>query len=191
MLKWLFKKSEEKVKAFMLYTDLVTQSRSAQFYTHMHVDDTLEGRFDMIALHIFIVLRYLESLGAETQNLRQQVMEAMISDLDRSLRELGVGDMAVGKQMKTLGGGLLGRVKAYADGLDRWQTENNADMLDAAIRRNVYRDAGDIHVTVMRDYIIAASAWLGTQRAETLLKEGIQFPSVPELMKEYDYDFSL
>ncbi|GHF29059.1 ubiquinol-cytochrome c chaperone [Kordiimonas sediminis] len=179
MFKWLFKSSHNKVLAYSLYTRLVEQSREAVFYETYHVCDTLDGRFDMIVLHMFLFLRRLEREGPETQDIRQMMMEAIIADMDRAIREIGVGDMGVGKQVKKLGAGLLGRIDAYGKALDAADKEAQ---LEAALIRNLYRDAEEHSAGMMVVYMMNLDSWLQSKTKEDLLVENLDMPSVENLL---------
>ena len=155
-----FAAGAEKKNAYRMYQSLVAQARSASFYTKMDVPDTIEGRFDMILLHLFLVDERLEDAGDSYVRLRRFVQEAMVSDMDRSFRELGVGDMSVGKEMKKVGAALLGRKAAYKAAL----AEEAADSaLKEAVKKNVYRDAEAKGLEKMVDYIISCRSHLAAQ----------------------------
>ena len=104
-----------------LYSGVVTAARAPAFYAELGVPDTVEGRYEMIVLHVVLLLRRMRQPGAGQKRLSQALVDFMAADLDRSIRELGVGDMSVGKFMKRLGEGLYGRaaVAAYGAGLTR------------------------------------------------------------------------
>src|SRR5690349_8287815 len=97
MLSRLFpmRQTDHKPAAAALYRAVVGQARTPAFYVAYGVPDTLDGRFDLIALHMFLVLHRLktDSLAA---NLSQALFDIMFDDMDRSLREMGVGDLGVG-----------------------------------------------------------------------------------------------
>jgi cytochrome b pre-mRNA-processing protein 3 len=116
-----------------LYGSLVDQARQPAFYATLGVPDTVDGRFEMVALHVFLVLHRLKAEPA-TEDFRQALFDTMFADMDRSLREMGVSDLSVGRHVKNMAKGFYGRVAAYESGL--------ADAQDAAlgeaIRRNVY-----------------------------------------------------
>jgi cytochrome b pre-mRNA-processing protein 3 len=134
MFDGLFKNRRVKRVAFELYNSAVNQARLPVFYTDLGVPDTLEGRFDMISLHVFLVLRRLKHEGAPMVDLGQAVFDAMFADFDRNFREMGVGDFGVGNRVKKLARGFYGRVAAYDEGL-----EGDDTILMAALSRNVYR----------------------------------------------------
>ena len=101
-----------------LYTKSVAAARLPDFYAALAVPDTIEGRYEMIVLHIVLLLRRLRQPGEHQKRLAQALVDYMAADLDRSIRELGVGDLSVGKFMKRLGEGLYGRAAAYDKALD-------------------------------------------------------------------------
>jgi cytochrome b pre-mRNA-processing protein 3 len=100
-----------------LYDTLVKQSRRPVWYRDLGVPDTPEGRFEMIALHVALVLRRLRREGMAGQALGQQLFDTMFVDLDGSLRELGVSDLSVGAYIKRLAGNFYARLAALDEGL--------------------------------------------------------------------------
>jgi cytochrome b pre-mRNA-processing protein 3 len=116
-----------------LYRALVEQARTPIFYEDFGVPDSLDGRFEMIAMHMFLVLHRLKSDGTASAELAQSLFDTMFEDMDRSLREIGVGDLAVGKRVRAMGEALYGRMAAYETGLAGDDTT-----LAAAFRRNLF-----------------------------------------------------
>jgi cytochrome b pre-mRNA-processing protein 3 len=129
-----------------LYLGAVGQARAPAFYLHCGVPDTVDGRFEMIALHVFLVLRRLrpsdegggERGGEGASDTAQALFDAMFIDMDRSLREMGIGDLGVGRRVKAMAQAFYGRVSAYDRGLD---DDNHGGLLGEALLRNVYRGA--------------------------------------------------
>lgn len=115
-----------------LYLAAVEQARQADFYARMGVPDTLEGRYDMIILHVWMVMRRLGAAGDET--LARAMIELMFADMDRNLREMGVTDLRVGKRVLNMAEAFYGRAGAY----DRALVEGD-EALVAALERNVYQ----------------------------------------------------
>lgn len=177
MLNRLFKKPRWAESATALYAAAVTQARLPVFYTLGAVPDTLDGRFDLLALHVFLVLRRLRADGAETKALAQAVYDLMFADMDDNLREIGVGDLSVGRKVRTMAQALMGRIAAY----DPVVADPVA--LGEALRRNLYRgavvDAGA--VDFIARYVKAAAADLVSQPTAGLLGGRIAFPA-PEAM---------
>lgn len=124
---------ELRERADRLYGHAVARARRPVFYADCGVPDTPDGRFDMIALQVFLLLRRMRGLP-QAGDLPQRLVEVMVDDMDRSLREMGVGDLAVGPRVKKLMEHFNGRMAAYHDGFD-----GTAEDLHAALRRNVYR----------------------------------------------------
>jgi len=123
--------------ARLLYAQLVDQARMPAFYAAYGVPDSLDGRYEMLALHAFVALRRLKRDAGATGALAQALFDAMFADMDRSLREIGVGDLAVGKRVKEMARGLYGRIAAYEGGLADGMTPAG-DGLAGALARNVY-----------------------------------------------------
>ena len=123
--------------AHAVYGALVGQARQPAFYLAGGVADTVDGRFDLIALHCMLVLKRLEA-DAGHRELAQRLQEVMFSDFDRALREMGVGDLSVGKRIKHMADAFYGRFLAYRDALDRPEIPGDT-ALAQAIARNVFR----------------------------------------------------
>lgn len=101
---------------------IVSQSRLPAWYARDGVDDTTEGRFELLLLHLFIVLHGLRGLKG-MEGFNQQLFDAAFMHLDWNLRELGVGDMVVGKRVRTMAEVFYGRVKQYREGLEAGEGE--------------------------------------------------------------------
>jgi len=118
-----------------LYKAAVARARDPVFYARHAVPDTLDGRFDMISLHVFLVLYRLKQEGDGTKALAQALFDTMFADMDENLRELGVGDLSVGRRVKTMAQALYGRIAAYQAALD----SDDEGALADALQRNLYR----------------------------------------------------
>ena len=117
-----------------LYGAAVRQARSPGFYLKGGVPDTVEGRFEMVAVHAYLVLRRLREGGGEGKETGQRVFDLMFDDMDQTLREMGVGDLSVGKKIKALASSFYGRMQAYDEGFK----DETGGTLEAAILRNVF-----------------------------------------------------
>lgn len=98
--------------------------------------DTVDGRFELIALHVFVVLHHLKAGERAERELGQAVFDTFVHDMDASLREMGAGDIGVGKRVKTMIRGLFGRISVYDAALMGPPGE-----LEAALARNLYGTA--------------------------------------------------
>ena len=101
-----------------LYAALVQKARDPKFYTDLAVPDTVDGRFDMVVIHAMLVMRRLRETPAEVHTTGQRLFDLMFTDMDRSLREMGVGDLSVGTHVRKMAKAFYGRAAAYEAGLD-------------------------------------------------------------------------
>jgi cytochrome b pre-mRNA-processing protein 3 len=115
-----------------LYREAVRQARAPAFYGAGRVADTVEGRFEALCLHGFLVLHRLKTEGDLGRELGQKFFDAMFEDMDRNLREIGIGDLAVGKRIKLLAENFYGRIKSYESAMGE-----PPGALEAAIARNL------------------------------------------------------
>jgi len=120
---------------FALYNRAVAAGRETFFYETLGVPDTLDGRFDLVGLHVALLIRRLRHDVAPGPALAQAVFDAMFSDMDVNLRELGVGDLSVGKRVRAMWEAFHGRARAYETALD----DADPAALPAALVRNVWR----------------------------------------------------
>ncbi len=118
---------------FELYGAAVAAGRDPALYEQIGVPDTLDGRFDAISLHVFLLIRRLNQEPEPGPTLAQAVFDAMFSDMDLNLREMGVGDMGVGRRNRAMWEALHGRAAAYTAAWD------NDEALEAALARNIWR----------------------------------------------------
>ncbi|CAN0504414.1 unnamed protein product [Laminaria digitata] len=129
----LFRKSGLPRDIHEIYRLIVEQARQPRFYTDFGVPDTVDGRFEMVTLHAFLVLRRLKGASESSSDAAQDLFDLMFEDMDVSLREMGAGDMGVGKRVKAMVQAFYGRIASYEAGL---VGEDGA--LEAALSRNVY-----------------------------------------------------
>ena len=135
MLGFVRRRRQERA-AHDLYCAAVAAARKPYFYEELGVPDTLDGRFDMVGLHAFLLIRRLQELPPPGPALAQAVFDAMFSDMDMNLREMGVGDLSVGKRVRAMWEAFHGRAKAYQASV----SAGDATGLAAALARNVWRD---------------------------------------------------
>ena len=117
-----------------LYGAIVAQARLPVFYQGLGVPDTVLGRFDMIVLHLVLLLRRLREGQASHRELAQAVFDAFCRDMDDNLREMGISDQGVPREMHKVGEAFYGRAQAYEAALG---APGDAG-LAAALARNVY-----------------------------------------------------
>lgn len=110
---WLGRKAQSRSKAKELYGAVVTAAREPALYARFGVPDTPEGRYEMVVLHLALLLERLRGEGARFDELQRLVTEAFVTDMDDCLREMGVGDLSVPKKVKRAAAGLYERSAAY------------------------------------------------------------------------------
>jgi cytochrome b pre-mRNA-processing protein 3 len=169
ILKRLFAKKPDQARS--LYEAIVAAARQPKFYLDYAVADTVDGRFDMITLHLFLVLDRLRGGSKDTEDFRQRLTDGFFLDMDRSLREMGVGDLAVGKKVRKMAEAFYGRVAAYSKAL-----EEGGSALHAAVARNVYADAASKNAGSLAEWVRLARAMLAGQEPENILKGKVRFP---------------
>lgn len=176
-----FRRSQGVASATRIYAAIVAQARRPEFYAKHRIPDTLDGRFEMIALHAYLVLNRLKGQGVEADTVAQAVFDAMFDDMDRSLREMGVGDLGVGRRVKAMAQGFYGRIAAYDKGLALGDAA-----LGEAIARNLYGTVGAPHdparegaVAPMIAYLRAARAFLADRPIADIIATGPSFPDPP------------
>ncbi len=137
----LFRRRPFEREGYLLYGAAVAAARDPTWYGELGVPDTLDGRFDMVALFAFLLIdRMREEPGDQPPALSQAVFDAMFSDMDQTLREMGVADLGVGKRVKRMWEAFHGRATAYTAAL----AEADDASLAAALSRNVWRSAGPV-----------------------------------------------
>lgn len=134
----LFRRPRPDPRITALYGAIVAQARIATFYQDYGIPDTVNGRFDMIVLHLALLLRRLESEPELSTTLGQAVFDTFCRDMDDNLREMGVSDIKVPREMRRIGEAFYGRVAAYRTAL----LDNDEAALTAAIARNLYDGEG-------------------------------------------------
>ncbi|MGE3623194.1 MAG: ubiquinol-cytochrome C chaperone family protein [Bdellovibrionales bacterium] len=151
-----------------LYRACVAQARLPVFYTDFGVPDTVDGRFDMLVLHVFLVLRQLKGEARASQ----QLFDLMFADMDKNLREMGVGDMSVGKKIRPMISAFYGRAKAYEGAL-----RDGGDTLRDTLARNIYgrTPPAPEALQAMTDYVRRAASRLDGQPSAQLLQGQVDF----------------
>jgi len=182
-MRWPFKHlrkprlaASESIEA--IYGMIVARARDPRFYRDLGVPDTVDGRFDLILLHLWIVLSRLRATEAGRepgQGLSQALFDRFCEDMDDNLREMGVGDLAVPKRMQAFGEAFYGRSKAYDLAL-----AEGAEPLAQAICKNILNGGGIDHARRLAAYAAAAFNALAAHDDATVARADWAFPSVLE-----------
>ncbi|HEX3953574.1 MAG TPA: ubiquinol-cytochrome C chaperone family protein [Stellaceae bacterium] len=173
----LFKANPARDAAERAYRSVVEQSRQTVFYAELGVPDTIDGRFDLICLHAFLYLRRLQREQPEVAEISQFFVDAMFADFDRGLREMGTGDLSVGRQIKRMAQAFYGRIAAYEEGL----ATVDDGKLRAALERNLFgtAPADAANLAAMAAHVRAAAARLDLQDAAALRAGEMSFGAPP------------
>lgn len=160
-----------------VYAKIVEQARSPEFYRDFGVPDTVDGRFEMVALHVHLVLRRLKGEGGRAPDFAQALFDAMFDDMDVALREMGAGDMGVGKRIKTMVQAFYGRIASY----DKALADGGGALTDA-LARNAFgttvpeRDCAE----ALARYVRNQDAYLSSLRADDVLSAKMRFRRVAD-----------
>jgi len=187
MLGKVKRRAEERDIALSLYTASVEQARKPEFYINCGISDTLDGRFDLIVLHVHIVTRNLALTGDRGVRLSNLIFKTMMDDMDMNLREMGVGDLSVGKRVKAMARAFYGRAKAYDNAfnaeekLESNNTIRSSEELETVLNRNIYgKDEPQLtQLKLLAKYVRDAQKMLDASISKSLLSGNVSFPSAP------------
>ena len=149
-----------------LYASAVAQSRTPALYADLAAPDTVEGRFEVYSLHVVLLLDRLRGHGEPAAEVSQALFDAYVSALDHALREMGVGDLSVGRKMRKLGEAFYGRGKSYETAFAALPDEAP---LRALLARTVYAGADAAPMPRLMAYVLDQRAGLADQAVERLL----------------------
>jgi len=152
-----------------VYVTIVAQARQPFLYIDGGIEDDVDGRFDSIVLHVALMVHRLdvdEAGKTEAEALAHELIGVFNDDMDRNLREMGVGDLSVGKHVKKMAQAFFGRFNAYREALKTRDTV----ALNDAIHRNVYRgrDVDAAQIEALGEYAMAYRDFLDTQETQRL-----------------------
>jgi cytochrome b pre-mRNA-processing protein 3 len=180
MMFHFFRRNPSNHSIASLYGMIVAQARAAPFYRDYGVPDTVNGRFEMVVLHTVLVLRRLESEPDPLRRLGQALFDRFCADMDGSLREMGVGDLAVPAKMRKIGEAFYGRQAIYVAAL----AGSEPDALTVVLARNVF---GAEPATVrgadrLAAYMRSAADHLADQDGQALARGTLAFPDPEDSM---------
>jgi cytochrome b pre-mRNA-processing protein 3 len=173
MLTWLKSSRDRRQVARSLYGSSVTAARAHNFYAQWGVPDTVQGRFEMIALHVALALRRLGKEGAAGRRLATALTEAFVVDMDDTMREMTFGDLAVPREIKRATAALFDRHTAYLAALDTPADGSLAKALEAQL---AYLTPGRLDWGSLSDYVQRCASALDAQPAAQILAGEIAWP---------------
>ena len=172
----LFRSDPMRGAARLAYRRVVEQARQPGFFVDLGVPDTIDGRFELICLHAFLFLHRLRRETTEGATLGQRFFDTMFADLDRSLREMGTGDLSVGREVRHMAEAFYGRIAAYQRGL---AADDAA--LEEALARNLFgtAPATPACLAAMAAYMRREAARLDREGTPELLSGRVRFDGPP------------
>ena len=170
MLKSLFKPRPAQTAGRALFSAAVAQARSPALYTELSVPDTHEGRFEIYSLHVYLVLARLKDQGEQAAETAQACFDAYIQSLDDALRDIGVGDLSVGKKMRKLGEAFYGRIQSCEAAIAALPERAP---LEALLARTVYAGQTASEPQRLADYLLAQRSALAAEPLDGLLAGGL------------------
>ncbi len=177
MLRKLLKRIRSDDRPDAIYSQIVAQARQPAFYQTIGVADTADGRFDMLVLHVVLVMRRLRGEGAEGRTLAQGLFDVFFRDMDRNLREMGVSDMGVPKRVRGMAEAFYGRAGVYDAALDA----GSAEGLHAALERNLFAgSATEEALDRMTAYMLACESRLSETAGDRIVAADIAWPDLDE-----------
>lgn len=182
MLNWLKARSRTRRKADELYGVVVAAARSPGYYLHFRVPDTPEGRYELVALCLFLLCERLKTVEGAGERLAQAAIEAFVGDMDDCMREMGVGDLTVPKRVRRAAAGFYERAGRYREGLRQGE-----GVLAEALATFAFANAGTADLLSLAKHVARAAEHLEHAddaaildgRALAVLKAPT-FTSVPE-----------
>lgn len=183
--KRLFDPQPRSEQAWPVYELIVAQARNPVLYRDYGLPDSLDGRFESIVLHMVLVLRRLKRDFPAGLELAEALQEVFFTDMDRSLREMGAGDMGVGKRVKRMAEGFMGRLAAYEAALDAVPLRGSQE-LETVLRRNALGTvpAGEGDSAALAVYTLAQVAALEAQDGAELRAGKMVFAAAPAVAAE-------
>ena len=160
-----------KAEAERIYAKTAEAARQPVFYETYGVPDTVEGRFDLLAVHAISVLERLRETGEGHEALSQTLFDVMFSNIDANLRQMGVGDSVVGKRVRVFAEMFYGRAEAYRKAL----ASDNQEELEKALGRNVLGDEAAPGAAPLAHYF-RESLKLSEGEAAALRRGEVSFP---------------
>jgi len=177
----LFAPRPAKLAGRALFDVVAAQARTVALYRDGGVPDTVEGRFECYALHIDLVLHRLKGRGPEAAEVGQALFDRFLDNLDEGLRDMGVGDLSVGKKMRKLGEAIYGRMKGYDAALDQVVSDTGAvasaeATLAALIGRVLFAADEAPAARPLAAYAAACARALAAQPLEEVLAAELRWP---------------
>ena len=174
-LKELFRPGPARLAGRALLQAATRQARQPAFYADLGAPDTVEGRFELFSLHVALLLRRLKGRSREAGLIAQALFDAYIQSLDDALREMGVGDLSMGRKMRKLGEAFYGRIKGYEAHLN---PPEDHEGLEAMLSRTVFAGIDAGRPAALADYVRRSAQALESTPDPALVEGRVDWPEV-------------
>lgn len=171
MLNLFKRKNPYEGAARMLYAQALVQTRKPEFYNKYGVPDSFDGRFDLLLLHIFLLVDRMLAEPQVGPEFNQALFDVTFADMDQTLREMGIGDMGIPKHMRRMMKAFNGRMHAYKEAQEQGAVEE-------ALSKNLYGTLANpepASVKAMMEYMARVQASLKAQDENAIFENGANF----------------
>lgn len=167
-------------EAQQVFIKIQAKSRDVMFYRDLQVPDTTEGRFDILTLHMFMIIERMKN-EPEGKIFSQNLFDEAFSSIDRGYREIGVGDMGIPKRMKKLMLSFNGRLHAYSGGIASYKHDNGVNLYDA-LERNIF-DVVDLSsypevLPRLGNYVMGNMQYLHSLDTQDIIHSNFEFKNL-------------
>jgi cytochrome b pre-mRNA-processing protein 3 len=174
MFDMLLAKSAAKGAAERLYASAAGQARWETLYARMGAPDSVGGRFELLTLHVILLIDRLKDASAAADDVRQKLFDVYVSNLDAALREMGVGDLVVGKHMRKLGEAFYGRARAYDAA---FQALPELAPLEDTLSRTLFEEGRPGSASELAAYAARCRAFLAKADDQSLIAGDARWPT--------------
>jgi cytochrome b pre-mRNA-processing protein 3 len=176
MFRWFAERAARREAAEKIYDSIVAQSRNPVFYVRCGVPDTLSGRFDMLVIHMFIVMQNLKLGANEGKLLGKEIIEAFVREMDSMVRDLGISDAYVAQEVRKIADLFYKQLVVYTTAVE----QNNKGALGEAIWKSFQSgdDAANVAADELADYIFQSIRNIGEMPLNMLLQGHLNFPEI-------------
>ncbi|MBN9320542.1 MAG: ubiquinol-cytochrome C reductase [Caulobacterales bacterium] len=168
-----FRKRPAEAAGAALFAAAAQQARTPALYARFGSPDTLEGRFELYTLHVVMLVERLSGQGDQAQETSQGLFDAYVRSLDDALRQIGVGDLSMGKKMKKLAGAFYGRLATWEEAVAPLPDRT---ALEAMLGRTVFEGAENAEPSALADYAVRTREALAAQPLANLLSGEVSWP---------------
>lgn len=176
MFQQIFRPNKARKAGEALFAAASAQARETALYTSLGAPDTIEGRFELTVLHVWLILRRLKSDDRGLRDVSQKLFDAMFASFDDALRELGVGDLVVGKKIRKMAENFYGRVQVYDAAMNGASPTEKQAALAGALARNVYGTDDAAQAAGLASYVTSVAVAIDEQSQKEIACGGVVFP---------------